>query len=208
MSKPMLVTLPFVLLLLDYWPLNRIRNPELGTGNFTRLVIEKTPFFALAAVMSVVTYVVQQHTGMMHSLENIPLDARAENALVSYCRYGGKLFWPGHLAVFYPFPAHWPRYQICLAGGLLAGISALVFVLRTRHPYLLTGWLWYCGTLVPVIGLVQVGGQAMADRYAYIPSVGLLIMVAWGAYELTKGWRYHEMALGERVAPRSSFAWA
>ncbi len=196
MSKPMMVTLPFVMLLLDYWPLNRIGNSEFGIRIFTRLLLEKIPFFALAVVMSVVTYLVQQHTGMMHSLENVPLGDRAGNALISYCRYLGKLFWPTDLAVFYPYPKHWPLYQVLLAGGLLAGISAFIFVQRARHPYLLTGWLWYGGTLVPVIGLVQVGGQSMADRYTYLPSLGLLILIIWGMYELTQRWRYHETVLG------------
>jgi len=196
MSKPMLVTVPFVLLLLDYWSLNRIRNSEFGIRNFARPLVEKTPFFALAAVVSVVTYVVQQRTGMMHSLENVPLGARLENALLSYCRYWGRLFWPTDLAVFYPYPNHWPLYQVLLAGVLMAGISAFAFVERARHPYFLTGWLWFCGTLVPVIGLVQVGGQAMADRYTYIPSLGLLILTVWGAYELAKRGRHHEAALG------------
>ena len=131
----------------------------------------------------------------MHSLENVPFGARAGNALISYCRYLGKLFWPTDLAVFYPYPDHWPLDQVLLAGGLMAGVSAFVFVQRARHPYLLTGWLWFCGTLVPVIGLVQVGGQAMADRYTYIPSLGLFILAVWGAYELARRWRYHEMAL-------------
>ncbi|MGB7769521.1 MAG: tetratricopeptide repeat protein [Verrucomicrobiia bacterium] len=189
MSKPMLVTVPFVLLLLDYWPLNRIRH-------FTGLLLEKIPFFALAMVMSVVTYVVQQRTGMMHSLENVPPGARIANALISYCLYLGKLFWPVDLAIFYPYPGHnWPLYQVLLAGVLLAGFSAFVFVQRTRHPFLPVGWLWYCGTLVPVIGLVQVGGQAMADRYSYIPSLGLFILVVWGVCELAGRWRYHEPAL-------------
>jgi Flp pilus assembly protein TadD len=196
MSKPMLVTLPFVLLLLDYWPLNRIRSSEFGTRNFTSLLLEKTPFFALAAVMSVVTYAVQQHTGMMHSLENVPLGARTGNALISYCRYLGKLFWPTDLAVFYPYPTDWPSFQVLLAGGLIAGISTFVFFQRTPRPCLLTGWLWFCGTLVPVIGLVQVGGQAMADRYSYIPSLGLFILAVWGAYELAQPGRHHELVLG------------
>jgi tetratricopeptide (TPR) repeat protein len=195
MGKPMLVTMPFVLLLLDYWPLNRILNSESGIWNFTRLVLEKIPFFVLAAVMSAVTYMVQEHTGMMDSLGNVPLGARIGNALVSYCRYGEKLFWPVDLAVFYPYPAHQAWYQVLLAGGILAGISVFVFVYHEQLPYSLTGWLWYCGTLVPVIGLVQVGGQTMADRYAYIPSLGLLILVVWGTYDLTKRWRYHEIVL-------------
>jgi protein O-mannosyl-transferase len=196
MSKPMLVTMPFVLLLLDYWPLDQIRNPESGIRNFTKLVLEKIPFLILAAVVSVVTYVVQQRTGMMHSLENVPFGARAENALIAYCRYLEKLFWPTDLAVFYPYPKHWPLGQVVLAGGLIVGISALFFLQRERHPCLLMGWLWFCGTLVPVIGLVQVGGQSMADRYTYLPSLGLLILIIWGTYELSQGWLYHKLALG------------
>jgi protein O-mannosyl-transferase len=195
MSKPMVVTTPFVLLLLDYWPLNRIRDSEFRVRNFTTLLFEKIPFFILAAVMSVVTYLVQLRTGMMNSLENVPLGARAENALISYCRYLGKFFWPSDLAVFYPYPKHWPLELLLQAGGTIAAVSALCFLQRRRHPYLLAGWLWFCGTLVPVIGLVQVGGQAMADRYMYVPSLGLLIMVVWGANELAKRWRYHEMLL-------------
>jgi Tfp pilus assembly protein PilF len=191
MSKPMLVTMPFLLLLLDFWPLERFRP-----GNVWPLVREKTPFLALAAVMSVSTYVVQQQTGMMHSLQNVSSGARVENALISYCRYLGKLVWPGDLAVFYPYPDHWPIFQVLLAGGLLAGVSAFVFVQRTQRPYLLAGWLWYCGSLVPVIGLVQVGGQAMADRYTYIPSLGLFIAVIWGIHELTGHWRHSELVLG------------
>jgi Flp pilus assembly protein TadD len=191
MSKPMLVTLPFLLLLLDFWPLERF-----CPGSVWPLIREKIPFLALAVVMSVVTYAVQQQTGMMHSLESVPPGARLENALISYCRYLGKLFWPGNLAVFYPYPDHWPIHQVLLAGGLLADVSVFVFMQQTRRPYLLAGWLWFCGTLVPVIGLVQVGGQSMADRYTYIPSLGLFIVVIWGIYELTRHWHYREMVLG------------
>ncbi len=196
MAKPMLVTLPFVMLLLDYWPLKRFSDFRFRISDFKNLLREKIPFFLLAAVMGVVTYLAQQHGGMMDSLGNVSPGTRIENALISYCRYLGKLFWPARLAVFYPYPDHWPLNEALLAGALLAGISAFVFTLRTRQPYLLTGWLWYCGTLIPVIGLVQVGGQAMADRYTYLPSLGLFIMVVWGAAELAKPWRYHAMALG------------
>ena len=122
--------------------------------------------------------------------ENILIGARGENALISYCRYLGKMFWPADLAVLYPHPGFWPVYQVLLAGGLLLGISALLWVQRRKYPFLLMGWLWYCGTLVPVIGLVQVGSQAMADRYTYLPSLGVLIMLIWGARELARRWRY------------------
>jgi tetratricopeptide (TPR) repeat protein len=184
MSKPMLVTLPFVMLLLDCWPLNRARN-------FIKLP-EKIPFFLLATAMSVVTYLVQRQTGMMDSLENVPLSARMGNALISYVRYIGKLFWPTRLAVFYPYPEHgWLLGWVLLAALAMACISALVYKLRVRRPWLLVGWLWFCGTLVPVIGLVQVGGQAMADRYTYLPSLGLFILVVWGLAEAAQPWKHY-----------------
>ena len=160
-----------------------------------RLVREKIPFFALAAVASVVTFVVQKHGGAVMTVENFPLGARVGNALISYCRYLGKMFWPTDLAVFYPHPGYWPREQVLLAGGFLCGISALLWMKRGRYPFLLMGWLWFVGTLVPVIRLVQSGEQAMADRFTYIPSLGVLILLIWGAYELTRRWRYHELAL-------------
>jgi tetratricopeptide (TPR) repeat protein len=190
MSKPMLVTWPFVLLLLDYWPLERFK-----TGPVWRLVTEKAPFFVLAAAASVVTFMVQKHAGATETAESLRLGAHGGNALISYWRYLGKLFWPTDLAVFYPLPEPWPLAKVLLAGGLLAGVSVLLFVTRRRAPFLLMGWLWYCGMLVPVLGLVQVGKQAMADRYTYLPSLGVLVLAIWGAYELTRRWRYHRMAL-------------
>jgi tetratricopeptide (TPR) repeat protein len=205
LSKPMLVTLPFVMLLLDYWPLARIPNSELRTPNsqfvpslVTRhasLLLEKLPFFALAAAASCVTFVVQKSGGSVMAVEYLPLSARVGNALVSYCRYLGKLFWPTDLAVFYPHPGHWPQAQVLLAGLLLVAISVLFFVKRRQYPFLLMGWLWFCGMLVPMIGLVQTGGQAMADRHTYIPSLGVLVLVVWGLYELTRRWQYHVVAL-------------
>jgi hypothetical protein len=127
--------------------------------------------------------------------EALPLSARGGNALISYCRYLGKLFWPTDLAVFYPHPGVLAGGEVLLAGGLIVGLSVLLFVQRRRYPFLLMGWLWFCGTLVPVIGLVQVGGQAMADRYAYIPSLGVLLLAVWGVNELTKSWPYHVVAV-------------
>ena len=219
MSKPMLVTWPFVMLLLDFWPLGRMekrmqnaewrmQNGEArGTCHAPRttpqsqianrksqillpLLVEKLPFFFLAAAASVVTFAVQQRGGAVMAAEGLPLGARCVNALMSYGRYLGKLFWPTDLAVFYPRPGQWPLGRVQLAGGLILGISVLVWVRRRRQPYLLMGWLWFLGTLVPVIGLVQVGSQAMADRYTYLPSLGVLILIVWGAYELTRSWRY------------------
>ena len=206
MSKPMLVTWPFVMLLLDYWPLKRFAGGQLkvagspapnlqpSTFNF-QLLTEKIPFFVLAAAASMVTYLVQKQEGAVMSVDHFPPGARLGNALIAYGRYLGKTFWPADLAVFYPHPGDWPLAEVLLAGVLLAGISALVLVKRRRHPSWLVGWLWFVGTLAPVIGLVQVGEQAMADRYMYVPSVGVLMLTVWGGYELTRSWRHQVISL-------------
>ena len=209
MSKPMLVTLPFVMLLLDYWPLGRF---HLGQGNagvaFAReptewpdrrstashLVLEKIPFFVLAAASSVLTLFAQQKGGTVKSLEFFPLGVRMMNSLVSYTGYLWKMIWPGHLAVLYPYSDRFPLWQALGAGLLMVGVSILVARSWRRRPYLLVGWLWYLGTLVPVIGLVQVGMQAMADRYTYIPLVGPFVMIVWGVSDILRGWRYRKMA--------------
>jgi tetratricopeptide (TPR) repeat protein len=185
MSKPMLVTWPFVMLLLDYWPLKRIRN---GWRLNSRLLGEKVPFFALAAAASIVTLVVQKRGDALLAAENLPFGVRVANALISYCRYLGKLCWPADLAIYYPYPGHWPLAEVLLAGGLLLGLSLLFFGQRRQFPFLVVGWLWFVGMLVPVIGLVQVGSQAMADRYTYLPSMGVLILAVWGACELSRRW--------------------
>ena len=152
MSKAMLVTMPCVLLLLDYWPLERFKQSRTW-----QLVMEKIPFFVLTAVASVVTFVVQKRGGAAMTVEDFPLGARIGNALISYCRYLGKTFWPTDLAVFYPHPGYWPLEKVLLAGVFLCGVSVLLFVERRRYPFLLMGWLWFVVTLAPVIGLVQVG---------------------------------------------------
>src|ERR1035438_3396447 len=154
------------------------------------LLVEKVPFFVLVVLASVATLVAQKHGGAVMAAKSLPVNARVSNALISYSRYLGKLFWPMDLAVYYPHPGQWPLGNLVLAGGLILGISVLLFVMRRRSPVLLVGWLWFLATLVPVIGLVQVGGQAMADRYTYLPSIGVLILTAWGAYDLTRGRRY------------------
>ena len=184
MSKAMLVTWPFLMLLLDYWPLDRFKRTSPG-----RLVREKLPFFVLAVAASVLTFAVQQHEGTVVAVGRLPLGVRGANALISYYRYLGKLFWPADLAVFYPHPEHWSLGQTLLAGGLLLILSGWVFAQRRRHPFLLVGWLWFLGTLVPVLGLVQVGSQSMADRYTYLPLIGMLIVVVWGAAELARDTR-------------------
>jgi tetratricopeptide (TPR) repeat protein len=190
LSKPMLVTWPFVLLLLDYWPLKRLRP-----GGVWPLVVEKIPFFALAAAASAVTFLAQRHAGAMVPLTAASPALRCENVPISYVTYLAKLFWPAHLAVFYPFPTSTPLAEVVLASLCLGAISALVWLKRTGHPYLPVGWFWFLGTLVPVIGLVQVGGQAVADRYTYIPSVGVFILVAWGACDLSRAWRRQTQVL-------------
>ncbi len=183
MAKPMLVTLPFVLLLLDYWPLGRFGGSKFKVpgSRLIGLAQEKWPLFALAGISCVITYVVQHKGGAGVTLGQIPLGLRAENALMSYVTYMWKTVWPAGLAVFYPYPSKPPAlWQPIFALAFLGGISGAVLWLRERRPYLLVGWFWFIGTLVPVIGLVQVGEQAMADRYTYIPLIGLFIMVAWG----------------------------
>ncbi len=198
MSKPMLVTLPFVLLLLDYWPLQR---PQLNTKSsklktLLPLVREKLPFFALAAASGVITFVVQRKGGAVST--SLSVGARIANALVSYIRYIGKVFWPENLSILYPHPGHWPAWQVVASAVLLAAISAVALLSARRRPYLAVGWLWFCGTLVPVIGLVQVGIQSMADRYTYIPLIGLFILLVWGINELVppRPWRANALSLG------------
>jgi tetratricopeptide (TPR) repeat protein len=180
MSKPMLVTLPFVMLLLDYWPLDRIRSaPSHKPENWKRLSIEKVPFLALVVASSVVTFIVQQKGGAVSPLTGLSLWARVANAFVSYARYLGKTFWPNDLSVLYPHPGHWPALQVAGAMALFAMICLAVWLLRARAPFLFVGWFWFAGMLVPVIGLVQVGIQSMADRYTYFPSIGLFIALVW-----------------------------
>ncbi len=197
-AKPMLVTLPCVLLLLDYWPLGRIKFAFADGENhaepcccahiserksLTFLVLEKIPFFILSAASSVVTLIVQANTRAPIML--LSLKARIANALVSYVSYIGKMFWPRNLAAFYPHPGSTlPMRQIIIAIIILVGISSVVVLFGARKRYLVTGWLWYLGTLLPVIGLVQVGTQAMADRYTYVPLIGLFIIIAWSVYDV------------------------
>ena len=181
MSKPMVVTLPFVLLLLDYWPLRRLTRLTLNArpAPMVRLVCEKLPFLALSAACSVITLQVQQLGGAFTTLTRLSLGARVENALVAYARYLHKTIWPVDLAILYPHPGHWPTVQVLGAAILVLGISAGVILSRHRWPAGFVGWFWFIGMLMPVIGLVQVGAQAMADRYTYLPLIGLFLLVTW-----------------------------
>lgn len=214
MSKPMLVTLPFALLLLDYWPLNRLQLAGTGTptkgkpiskgaerASTAHLILEKLPFLAIAVSSSVVTFFVQQKGGAVSSLNSLSFPERLSNALVSYLRYTGKLFWPANLSVLYPHPGHWPWWFVTLATVFVVTTSIMVLLQVRQRPYLAVGWLWFLGTLVPVIGLVQVGVQSMADRYTYVPMLGLFVMLAWGIPELVgaNASKQKSLALGSGV---------
>ncbi|HSQ31269.1 MAG TPA: tetratricopeptide repeat protein [Gemmatimonadaceae bacterium] len=178
MSKPMVVTLPCVLLLLDYWPLERQLTK--------RLIVEKLPLFALVAVSSVVTFFAQSRGGAVSALAALPVTSRIENALLAYAAYIEKVIWPSGLAALYPYPREFGWRPILALVLLLAVTGAAIVAARRRHRYVLVGWLWYLGTLVPVIGLVQVGIQSMADRYTYVPSIGLFVIAAWGVPDLLR----------------------
>jgi tetratricopeptide (TPR) repeat protein len=194
LAKPMIVILPFVLLLLDYWLLNKIRNPKSAIRN---IVLEKIPFFILAAVLGVITFLAQRDVGTMAGIDILPLKYRFANAFLSYARYIGKFFVPQNLAVFYPPDIHtFKLWQVAVCILLLILTTILVILFGRNRKYLPVGWFWFVGTLVPVIGLVQVGAQAYADRYTYIPYIGLFIMLSWGLPDLLSKWRYRKIALG------------
>jgi len=188
MSKPMLVTLPFVLLLIDYWPLDRIK------GQVWARVLEKLPLIALSAVSSIATLVAQK--GAVGYTEELPILERLNNAVISYVLYIWQMLWPVNLAVFYPHPENrLPLWEIISSLFLLICVTAVAITLRKQLPYLITGWLWYLGMLVPVIGLVQVGWQGRADRYTYLPQIGLYIAATWTVADLTRLWRHQRIIL-------------
>ena len=192
LAKPMLVTWPFVMLLLDYWPLRRFdltSRKDVATKLWP-LLREKLPLFATVAASAVITTLAQSHGGAVRTFQEFPIALRVVNAVVSYAKYLLLTFWPNDLAVYYPYTtAGTPAWQIICAAFLLIGITALCFFQRKSRPYLVVGWLWFLGTLVPVIGIVQVGGQTMADRYFYIPSIGLFIVIAFGLADFARSWR-------------------
>jgi hypothetical protein len=207
--KPMLVTLPCVLVLLDYWPLRRFPGQEpselmiagdarlaLPPVTWPRLVWEKVPLVTLALAASALTVAAQSQVGAVLSLAQASPVLRLENALVSYVRYLGKTFWPHSLAVFYPYPRHgWQHWQAIAAGLLLLAITMGVWGFARRRPWQLVGWLWFVGTLVPVIGLVQAGRQSMADRFVYVPHIGLFIFVVWDFTDLVTRWQWSKAAV-------------
>jgi protein O-mannosyl-transferase len=203
MCKPMLVTLPFVLLLLDYWPLNRFAQSSMRQSVFfnrfkklsvpARLVIEKIPLLALSIISCTATILAQ--TDAIQPTERFSISLRICNAIVSYAVYIGQMFWPARLAVFYPLNAP-PFWETGLALSFIVTVTVVVFLRRKQNPFLLVGWLWYLGMLVPVIGIIQVGEQAHADRYTYLPQIGLYLMLAYGAADLLKNQRHHRLLLG------------
>jgi Flp pilus assembly protein TadD len=252
-AKPMLVSLPFVLLLLDYWPLGRVawgavyaskpagavptdapaarrlrrRNPPAGAIRImsanaavvgrqalrpiSALIWEKVPFLALALIASALAYAMQRRSGATDQAGQIPIAIRLTNALVAYVTYVAKALWPADLAVLYPYDLAVPAWQPVMAALLLTAASALALVMARRHPYALVGWLWYLGTLVPVIGLVQIGSQALADRYTYVPLVGIFLILAWGGRDLARRWAMPARAMAAlttaAVAVYAAVAW-
>jgi tetratricopeptide (TPR) repeat protein len=219
MAKPMLVTLPCVLLLLDHWPLDRLAaGRENGTTDGDHrsawhwLLIEKVPFFVLSLTVGIATLFAQQRSGAIATTEGVPLGFRAGNAILAYVGYISKMVWPRDLAVIYPLPATITLVQMALAATFLAGVSFATIRATRRHPYLLVGWLWYLGTLVPVIGIVQVGRQALADRYTYVPLIGLFIAIAWGVPAFVGSGRGRRAALsaaaGAVVFACAGLSWA
>ena len=208
MAKPMLVTLPFVLLLMDYWPLERLqfRKPT-GSGDLQKgdtrcrpvwfLVLEKVPFFVLTAISSFVTFIVQRKGGAMPGMEMLSIRSRVDNAIVSYVIYIVKMLWPSRLGVLYPHPAGGlPMTKVVVCGLVLVLLTICFICLVRWRRFPAVGWFWYVGTLVPVIGLVQVGVQAHADRYTYVPLIGLFVIIAWGIPELFAKRPYRKVVLG------------
>jgi Tfp pilus assembly protein PilF len=202
MAKPMLVTWPFVLLLLDYWPLRRFQlRPGTGTAGFFRALLplfrEKLPLFCLVAASMVITFIAQSHGGAVRTVVQVPVSLRLSNAIVSYAKYLFQTVWPSGLAPYYPFSRTGvPMWELVCAIALLTVITTLVLRQARERPYLLIGWLWFIGTLIPVIGLVQVGGAAMADRYYYVPSIGLFMALVFGLSDLAHAVRIHRGAVG------------
>ncbi|MBT8368734.1 MAG: tetratricopeptide repeat protein, partial [Deltaproteobacteria bacterium] len=228
LSKPMVVTLPFILLLLDFWPLKRFQldvvlsapqwhtgvdapthgiahsnqpealsttTPVLPSHSILYLIREKIPLMALSAISCAVALFAQHSSGTVRSLEVMPLASRAANALISYVTYIGQMIFPLRLAVFYPYAANTHWWKVAGALCILISISYLAWQAVFKHPYILFGWLWYLGTLLPVIGIVQVGAQKMADRYTYVPLIGLFVLIIWGAVDFAKIWRYRKAAI-------------
>jgi protein O-mannosyl-transferase len=195
MSKPMLVTLPLVMLLLDWWPLGRVTGDRRQVTGVPRLVTEKIPFLALSAISCLVTFIVQQKGGAVAAMTGYSLPGRIENAFVSYARYLGKMFWPATLATPYPHPGHWPWWLVLFGTALFAALCAAAIRWGRKFPFVPAGWFWFVGMLVPVIGFVQVGDQSMADRYTYLPLIGVFMVLVWGIGEVCLHFRVPKQLL-------------
>ena len=203
MAKPMLVTLPFILLLLDFWPLQRVAGGRLQAAGALRLVTEKAPFFLLAAFSCVVTFLAQRGEAV-RTLKQVSLALRLENAATAYLT---QIFWPSGLAVFYPMPEKIAPQAIFISATVLISISVLVWLARKQTPCLIVGWLWFLGTLVPVIGLVKVGDAAHADRYTYFPAVGIFIAVVFGTWKPLNQPRAQKNFIAASLVALAAFAW-
>jgi hypothetical protein len=212
MSKPMLVTLPFVLLLLDYWPLRRFEKPsslklkgksrssEDRQSILRHLILEKVPLLVLSAISSIVTFLAQQYA--LGGTEQLPISSRVNNAFVTYVTYIWQMLYPLRLAVFYPHPENrLPLWEVIMAFSILVAITAGAFGVRKKWPYFVTGWLWYLGMLAPVIGVLQVGWQGRADRYTYLPEIGLYVLATWAVADFSASWRRQReiLAIGAAV---------
>jgi protein O-mannosyl-transferase len=191
LAKPMLVTMPVLLLMLDYWPLQRFQTRR----EFTRLIIEKWPLILLCALSCIVTVIAQNAGGALRNFTHFPLEARIQNAIVCYGIYLWQTVWPASLAVFYPHPGSWSLGPMIGSALVLALLTFIALKFRRRHPHLLFGWMWFLISLVPVIGLVQVGGQAHADRYTYIPLIGIFVMIAWSLPAMPRAARFGSVVL-------------
>ena len=213
LSKPMIVTLPFVLLLIDVWPLGRVKfgaskDNRISTRMVIRLIAEKVPFLLLAIVWSVITLIVQKEGGGLARMETVDAATRIATAIVSYAIYVWKTFWPDNLALFYPYSRHLPWLAVLAAVTVLVAISAICIRRRNSSPFLLFGWLWFLGMLVPVIGILQIGGQARADRYTYLPQTGLIIALTWTALNLSRSWPHRRALLtGTAAIVLAVLAW-
>jgi Flp pilus assembly protein TadD len=212
LSKPMLVTLPFILLIMDLWPLNRlelIQTGDNGNNNFKAmwessgrwsrlrsLILEKIPLIILATISCGITIHAQRSWGAVGSLEGLPIGTRIANAIISYVAYLWKMLWPLNLAAFYPYPDAFPPFEVISCLLILLSITGLILFFAKSFPYLMVGWLWYLGTLIPVIGIMQVGSQSMADRYTYIPLIGIFLSLVWGLWELFCRLRHGKAAFG------------
>lgn len=194
MAKPMLVTLPFVLLLLDYWPLSRFTFRQMHKS-ITKVILEKIPLIILSIASSMITFLAQKKSQSVVPLELLSFQTRLSNAFVAYVKYIYKTLWPVDLTVLYPYPGAVPLDQLLFSIVILVIITVIVLCFIQDYRYLFIGWFWYLGTLIPVIGIIQVGAQAMADRYTYIPLIGLFIMVAWGIPDLLKEWHLKKIVM-------------